>query len=370
MIAKNLKYKRLSALENNLDMEICAIELSSVLKNTIVISLYRPPNTNETAFLESYKRLLLALRKESGKHVILCMDHNFNLLKSHVHMKTRDFLNTNLDNEMWLVITKPTHLTHSSSTLIDNIFVSNDIYSSYQCGLLIDDLSDHLPCYLIGHNLKLKKKEVPVITSRKITPKTLTKIKDTLISIDWQSVTNKESVNIAFKKFHEKIVSVLDNIAPYETFIPGKYSYHKEPWIPIGLLRSIKKQRVLYKKTLGNNATIHDLNQYKNYRNTLTKLKRSCKCEYYRSKCEEFKSNTKALWSVINKISGKHSNKTNMVTCLENDGIVHTNTTKIANIFNDHFASVGSKYICSIKESKKNISIYLQAISNNTYSCH
>ena len=70
-------------------MELCAIELSSLHRNILVISLYRPPNTNELVFLENYKRLLSLLKKESGKQIIMCMDHNFDLLKSTLHSKTR-----------------------------------------------------------------------------------------------------------------------------------------------------------------------------------------------------------------------------------------------------------------------------------------
>ena len=96
------------------------IELSSLQRNILVISLYRPPNTNELVFLDNYKRLLSLLKNESGKQIIMCMDHNFDLLKSTMHSKTREFLDINVDNELWPVITKPTHLTKSSSTLIDN----------------------------------------------------------------------------------------------------------------------------------------------------------------------------------------------------------------------------------------------------------
>ena len=113
--------------------------------------------------------------------------------------------------------------------------MSNDIYGSYQCGILLDNLSDHFPCYLIGHNLKLKKKELPVITSRKITLKTLAEIKECLNSIDWLLVVNEDTVDKAFMKVHEKIMMTLDTIAPYETFTPSKYSYRKDPWVPIGL---------------------------------------------------------------------------------------------------------------------------------------
>ena len=65
--------------------------------------------------------------------------------------------------------------------------------------------------------------------------------------------------------------------------------YRKDPWLPVGLLKSIKKQKRLYHKTLvyPDNTALHD--QYKQYRNLLTKLKRDCKRDYYHEKCCEYK---------------------------------------------------------------------------------
>ena len=43
----------------------------------------------------------------------------------------------------------------------------------------------------------------------------------------------------------------------------------KEPWMSPGLLRSIKKQKLLYKKTLTKNISVSDQIRYKEYRNKL-----------------------------------------------------------------------------------------------------
>ena len=44
-------------------------------------SLYRPPNTSETKFLNSYSELLNKCKLESNKEIILGLDHNLDLLK-------------------------------------------------------------------------------------------------------------------------------------------------------------------------------------------------------------------------------------------------------------------------------------------------
>ena len=132
-------------------------------------------NSDEKAFISKYARLLQQLDslKKNGKHVIICTDHNFDFLKSDTHIKMRELVEINVDNHMWPVITKPTRITKKSATLIDNIIVSNSTYNDYECDIILDDLSDHLPCYLVSKNLKLRRKEPLVITSRKLTPKNI-----------------------------------------------------------------------------------------------------------------------------------------------------------------------------------------------------
>ena len=70
------------------------------------------------------------------------------------------------------------------------------------------------------------------------------------------------------------------------------------------------------------------------------------------------KSNTKALWGVINNITNMNHDKTNIISYLEHDGIGYNNPTKIANVFNGHFSTVGRWYVTAIKKSKKNIKLY------------
>ena len=269
---------------------------------------------------------------------------------------------------MWPVISKPTRITKSTATLIDNIIVSVEIYASYQSDIIVEDLSDHLPCLLVAHNMKLKKKEIPVITSRKITPKSIKEIQNQLSELNLANVVSKGDLDECFNIFHDLLTNNIDSVAPYESYVPRKQMYRKEPWLPVSLLKSIKRHKYLYTKSLRVCSNTENHLKYKHYRNTLTKLKQHCKLDYYHSKCVEFRTNTTALWNVINKITNRSNNKTSIIDHLEDGGISYNNPKDIANIFSTHFSTVGKNNANSIKNSVKNIREYLSAITKNTKS--
>jgi len=61
-----------------------------------------------------------------------------------------------------LLIDKPTRITKHSTTLIDHIY-TNDVKPSIVSGIIIDDVSDHLPIFAISRNVASQK----VYTKRK-----------------------------------------------------------------------------------------------------------------------------------------------------------------------------------------------------------
>ena len=44
-------------------------------------------------------------------------------------------------------ITKPTHITHNSSSLIDNFYIPVNEILRAKSGIIINDISDHLPFF-------------------------------------------------------------------------------------------------------------------------------------------------------------------------------------------------------------------------------
>ena len=274
LVHNTLHYKRINSFDNLLkDIELCAIEIKTHYDKVLAVSLYRPPNSNLKTFMAAYKKLVTEIKRSDYKLYFIGLDHNLDFLNLDKHEPTRKFIEFNMENQIWPTITKPTRITKNSASLIDNIMVSHDVFKKFRSCILTEDLSDHLPCYLIAQNLKLKKKDPPVITSRKITPKTLEKIKNALDVPHLYNTVQKGSVNDAFESFHDGLLSIIDKEAPLETYQPSKNKYRKEAWLPVSLLQNIKRQKYLYRKSLHHHASKADHEVYKNYRNILTKLK-------------------------------------------------------------------------------------------------
>ena len=87
------------------------------------------------------------------------MDHNLDLLKQSTHRKTQEFVECLLDRLLLPVIMKPTRISKSSATLLDNIIISEKLQSSYSCNIILSDLSDHLPCYVEINDFNAGRKE-------------------------------------------------------------------------------------------------------------------------------------------------------------------------------------------------------------------
>ena len=92
---------------------------------------------------------------EKNKSFVIGMDHNLDFLKHEVYSPTQSFLETLAEFNQFPCIMRPTRITPKSTTLIDNIIVSMDIYKKQECSIIIHDISDHLPCILkIPHCLQ------------------------------------------------------------------------------------------------------------------------------------------------------------------------------------------------------------------------
>ena len=161
LVHKSLKCRERKDLEvSSTTFEHTVIELKTETSNLLLVSGYRPPSTNTKDFLRDYKLALKTWQKLKHHDIVIGLDHNLDFLKSDKHLHTQEFLELNLDSDMMPTITRPTRVTSSSATLIDNVMVSNKLHSHYSSSILIEDISDHFPSLVLLHNQKCKKKRV------------------------------------------------------------------------------------------------------------------------------------------------------------------------------------------------------------------
>ena len=90
--------------------------------------------------------------------LILGMDHNMDLIKSSEHKPTQQFLDGLLDKDIFPTITRLTRVTHTTVTLIDNIFVSKVLHQDFESAVLLNDMLDHMPILTMLEQTKVTDK--------------------------------------------------------------------------------------------------------------------------------------------------------------------------------------------------------------------
>ena len=119
LIRNTIKFKQRPDLSDlTANTENCFIEIKG---KVILGSLYRPPNTPVFEFLSYYNKTCKKLKSEKIKSHVIGLDHNLDLLKHHQHKGTQEFLEILMENNQLPCITRPTRITPTSATLIDNI---------------------------------------------------------------------------------------------------------------------------------------------------------------------------------------------------------------------------------------------------------
>ena len=228
-VSKKLPFKTRQDLEIDCEtLEHCIIEVQLRKQNVLICSGYRAPGQNPNKFLQDYEKLSQCI-DSARLPVIIGMDHNLDLLKQRTHNPTRLFVDKLLDSNMVPSITRPTRITKSSATLMDNILIPLELVSLSTSYIIIEDMSDHLPTLLVLNGLDSGKKHEYVVESHDMRPKNIKALKDSIKSENWhESLSNvippnddTESVipqnvvvNAMFDNFHSKIQNLLDKHVP------------------------------------------------------------------------------------------------------------------------------------------------------------
>ena len=152
------------------------------------------------------------------------------------------------------------------------------------------------------------------------------------------------SVTEQYTKFQDTLLSIIDEVAPYHTIKIPYNKTIKSPWISVDLHKCYKKQQQLYKKTLKKTSTEEDPLKYKTYRNKLKQILRKAREDYYRNKCIEYGQNSSRLWKMINKLTNKANDKTDIIEYLKVENQDYYEHKLMAEEFAKHFSEVGRHY--------------------------
>ena len=233
--------------------------------------------------------------------------------------------------------------------------------------ILIDDISDHFPSIVFLQNQKICKKEPLKIRTREINDAKIAELKNTLDKVNWEDRLSGSNANDAFDSFHTLLVETVETVLPEKTKTINYNKIIRDPWLNSGIRKSLHKQKTLYQAMLRSGKK-EALEKYKCYHNTLKRLIRHSKSEYFLAKCTAFKNNSKKLWGLINQTISKSHNKLDSIDKIKVENIYKSDTKSITSAFCNHFSKVGKSYVEKISKSNRKIEDFIRNIEINNHS--
>ena len=365
LVNSKIPHRRHNDLElASVILEHAVLELKCKSK-VLLCGMYRPPNSDIALFLDEYKQVVNKLKGDKHGNIVICLDHNLDFLKHDKHAPTRQFIESNLDFNLLPIITRPTRVTHNSATLIDNIIISEKLQIKYKSGIMINDASDHLPCYLtLPDETDHEVKKFNLKHVQKFSTKTRAAIVRDLNETAWVRILENLSTNDSFECFHRHLLQILDKHAPIKT-IKIKNKHNSLPWLSNNIKRCINKNKELYTISLASKSDKSAYTVYKEYNKVLTKVKRAAKISYFKNKCIELKGNGAKLWNLINNTVKKTTNKKQVIDKLKVENIELLKSEEIANEFAKYYSTIGTKLMNRVNPLEISINSYINKIKNN-----
>jgi hypothetical protein len=351
-IKTDFKYIRRTDLEvftdnvETLFVELLKDDFTNYSNNILIGLIYRPPDKDMNIFIDYIFSTLTAIKKEH-KTIYLMGDFNINLMNIDKHILSSEFLETMFSFSMYPLINKPTRVTMSTATLIDNIYCDNVLDHNFMNGILITDITDHFPVFTI--NITAQTKEDPILCiTRSYNSDQIKNFKNKLQLLDWNSVLQCDNCQTAYSTF-----SVIFNEC-YESCFPQRVIHlnykNRKPWLTNALKCSIKIKNKLYIRSR-KYPTNENVNSYKDYRALLNKLLRKKERDHYDNILKQNQNNLRKSWQIIKQIINKTQKTKSFSDKFIINNIEVTDKHRIANSFNQYFVNIGNNLAKKIPPS-------------------
>ena len=250
------------------------------------------------------------------------------------HLDTGAFVDVLSSYSFVPLITRPTRVTATTATLIDNILTNNveNINHSDQ-GILVTDVTDHYPVFHIHRTPKDKETEVYFI-KRIYSTKNKQAFLESIAETDWSEIYSVMSTETAFNAFHDKLMKLLNKCFP-KIRVKEKYHFRK-PWPSEALRTSIKHKNKLYHHYRKINSVKSEI-LYTSYKTKLTQILKAAEKKHYQNLFRKYKDNMKKSWRIIKRLVNRNQVQSYQTKFKLEDGRVINDNFNICKHFNDFF---------------------------------
>jgi len=268
-ISIDIKFEQLAKFELGINgCEDLWIKLTDC--NVILSTIHRHPKADLSNFISAFSTTLQELDNRTF-YILDDLNVNVSCLSSN-HVS--DYLNMLAICDTFQIITKPTRVTDSSSTIIDHI-LTNDAIHPIIPGVIRTDLSDHYSTFCLINNCYARKK-FPIY-------------KRNMNYFSAENYINSLSYNLyyffsslpeitaadykdVFNKFTEVVKDAINKHASVKKLSRKEHKFLQKSCFTNGIKIFIKNKRRLH-VFLFLNGNDFQKSEYKKYFNKLTKVK-------------------------------------------------------------------------------------------------
>ena len=244
---------------------------------------------------------------------------------------TGEFYDLMTSNSFLPLITRPTRVTATSATLIDNIFSNYLENCSHSMqGLMITDISDHYPIFHVNRQVKAKDTEI-YMEKRVYSDKNKRDFTQALAGIDFSEISSVHGTQSAFDLFHGKLLTLLNKYFPKVRTIK-KYN-NRNPWLSEGLRKTIKHKNKLY-YNYRKFKSVHNEVVYKAYKYKLQKPFQAAAKQYYHGLIVQYKNDMKKSCRIIKNIINQNKTPILQSTFKLNNGCIISDKKAVSEHFN------------------------------------
>ena len=147
-----------------------------------------------------------------------------------------------------------------------------------------------------------------------------------LLNLDSSTLEHME-VNEASEYRITKIQTTMDSFAPERTICVSLKNQLKQTWMTPNTFEYVKNKNKLYHKCLGKDKNSHAYNKYIQYRNNFNRIKTIMKLKYYKEILNQYRNDSRKIWSTLNTLIGKTRNKNDISDMFKIDGKCYSTDT-------------------------------------------
>jgi len=320
--------------------------------------VYRPPS--DSNFLELLSSSIMNSISFDAQEVYILGDINIDLLDkkkkfvldkgyrfskeesnyTHSISLTRKYVEFLRTYGLTQIIKEPTRVTDKTETLLDHILINTPDKITH-AGVLRKAISDHDIIYCTRKHQMTKTGRHNTITLRSMKNYSKELFLEKLREIQLPNYRNFECINEAYQSFLEKIMVVIDKIAPLKKI---RVKGSSKPWFDGEVIERIHvrdKLRKKYNKT----KLQSDYDNFKNAQKQAKQIVKMKKCDYVKGQLKENIAKPSKLWKTLKSIGLPSKSKNESKICLKENEEMFFEPKETSRIFKNFYENLAQSLV-------------------------